>query len=156
MVDVAPRVKIVCMDATHNTTGYSYYLITLMIKDKSGMGCPVGHCICTSEDTTTVEVFLSEVRKKCGHPIIVDYFMSDGARAYHNAWCNVMHTSSDPPSTKPIPVKCMWHILKSWKEQLKPIKDKNVAEYNYIYTCLRTLLQTKNAEMIHHVIIQNA
>ena len=144
------RVKIVCMDGTHNTTGYGYHLVTLMIKDQSDMGCPVGHCICTKENTATLEVFLNEIRKKCGHRILVDYVMTDDARQYYNAWCNVMHKSNDPPSPKPIPVKCMWHIIKSWKEQLKTITVKN--DYDFVHECLRTMIHTTDANNVQKVI----
>ena len=106
MVEVAPKVNVVCMDATHGTNGNAYYLVSLLVKAQTGKGCPVGHCICTREDTDTLTVFLNEVCKKCGHPILVDYFMSDMARAYYNAWCNTMHKTTDPPNTKPASVNC--------------------------------------------------
>ena len=153
LVKVAPKVKIVCMDGTHGTNGYDYHLITLMVKDKTGMGCPVGHCISTREDTVAITIFFNEIRKKCGHRILVDYVMSDDARAYYNAWCNAMYKSTDPPSTKPIPVKCMWHILKNWNQNLSNIvKDNNLREDLLI--SLRTMLHTKDATLIQLVIIK--
>ena len=79
------------MDGTHGTNSYAYQLVTLLVKDKSGMGCPVGYLICNKDSEATNMVFLNEIRKKCGKPILVDYVMTDMARAYHNAWCKVMH-----------------------------------------------------------------
>lgn len=34
---------VICMDATHGTNGYDFYLITLLTKDKFGQGLPLAH-----------------------------------------------------------------------------------------------------------------
>ena len=153
LLEVVPKTKIVCMDGTHGTNGYAYHLITLMVKDKSGMGCPVGHCITTREDTASLTVFFNEIRKKCGDRILVEYVMTDDAPAYYNAWCNAMHKSTDPPTSKPTAVKCSWHILKNWNKNLCDIvKDENLWED--LNLSLRTLLHTKNENLVQLVIIK--
>ena len=74
------------------------------------------------------------------------------ARAYHNAWCKVMHKSTDPPSPVPIAIKCIWHVLKIWKANLKNIN--NVEIENDLTVSLRMLLHTRNATMIQSMINQ--
>ena len=73
-----PLYKFVAVDATHSTTKYGFKLITLMVKDESGRGVPVAHCISDKEDTNALHVFFKELRKKCGQ-IIVDYVLTDDA-----------------------------------------------------------------------------
>ena len=71
--------RFVSIDATHSTTKYGFKLITLMVKDESGRGVPVAHCISAKEDTNALYVFFKELRKKCGQ-IIVDYVLTDDAK----------------------------------------------------------------------------
>ena len=50
-----------------------------MVKDQAGQGVPVGHCICTKENTSCLTVFISELREKYGR-ILVDYILTDDAK----------------------------------------------------------------------------
>ena len=147
---VAPRTNLVCMDATHGTTQYDFLLVTLMVKDHTGMGCPVAHCICTKENEDVLYAFLNEVRKKVDR-IVVGYFMSDMAGAFYNAWCSVMHTSDDYPYPLPIAVKCIWHVIKAWKEMARRIIADADIELD-IMNKLRALLHTRNASKVKQVI----
>ena len=49
-----------------------------MVKDETGHGVPVGHCISNHENTETLTVFFNELRKKCGR-ILVKYLLTDYA-----------------------------------------------------------------------------
>ena len=66
LIKVAPETKIVCMDGTHGTNQYGFILVTLMVKDHTGMGCPVGHLICNKESTEIFTIFLTKIREKVG------------------------------------------------------------------------------------------
>ena len=68
----------VSLDATHGTNGYNFLLVTIMVKDETQCGVPVGHLICTRESTAVLTVFIKELRKKCGR-IVVDYVLTDDA-----------------------------------------------------------------------------
>ena len=122
-----------------------------MVKDHTGMGCAVGHLICNREHTDVISVFLREVRKKVGR-IIVDYFMSDDARAFHNAWCRVMHGSDDDIVKTPVPVKCIWHVFQSWHKKLHEIINNREVE-DYLFGFLRTMVHTRNSTHVHQVIV---
>ena len=67
-----------CIDATHGTNEYDYKLITLLVKDETDHGIPVGHCISAKESEVCITVFFKELFKKSG-PIFVEYIMTDDA-----------------------------------------------------------------------------
>ena len=141
LLEAAAMYKVVCIDGTHGTNSYAFQLVSLLVKDKTGKGCPVGHMICTTDSEVTNTVFLENIRKACGTPIYVDSVMSDMARAYHNAWCNVMHKpTGDFQIQKPTAIKCIWHVLRAWKAHENNIKDKKIEKE--IDNMLRTMLET--------------
>ena len=147
---MAPALNIVCMDATHNTNEYAFLLVTLMVKDQTGMGCPVAHCICTSDNEEILFVFLNEVRKKVGR-ILVRYFMSDMAPQYYKTFVNVMHKSTDDPFPTPEAIRCMWHVIKAWYSKARDIiKDTDIVEG--IMNSCRAMIHTKNGTQVKQVI----
>ena len=77
--------KGVCIDSTHRTTGYDFYLTTLMVVDEFGSGFPVAWCLANHEDTTFMTMFFNIVKVNSG-PINAEWFMSDLANQYYNAW----------------------------------------------------------------------
>lgn len=133
------------MDGTHGTTAYGYYLINLVVKDQTGMGCPVAHLITNKDNEATNTVLLQVIKEKIGHPITVEYVMTDMARAYHNAWCNVMHDKTDPSIKVPVAVKCLWHVIKAWKERTSSIKEEHSI---WVEENLRALIHSKDKENI--------
>ena len=42
--------NIICIDATHNTNMYDFYLITIVVVDEFGQGIPVGWAIRNREE----------------------------------------------------------------------------------------------------------
>ena len=42
--------NIVCMDDTHRTNSYNFSLITVLVVDEFGEGCPVAWCLCNRTD----------------------------------------------------------------------------------------------------------
>lgn len=53
----------VCIDSTHGTTGYDFYLTTLLVIDEFGSGFPVAFLLSTHEDETFLKIFYKEVQK---------------------------------------------------------------------------------------------
>ena len=51
---------LVFMDAVHNTNRKGYTVLTLMVKDEFGRGCPVAYCISSTEDAATWGRFIRE------------------------------------------------------------------------------------------------
>ena len=55
--------KGVCIDSTHGTTGYDFYLTTPMVIDEFGSGFPVAWCLSNHEDTVFMSVFFEPSRE---------------------------------------------------------------------------------------------
>lgn len=50
--------KIICMDATHGVDQYKHQMFSVLVKDRFGRGCAVGHCI--SSSMSAPGIFFSE------------------------------------------------------------------------------------------------
>lgn len=104
--------KVICIDATHSTNMYDFLLITVLIVDEFGEGVPVGWAISNREDTSTLSLFLEKLRIRTGE-LKPDYFMSDDAQQYWNAWAATYGTNS---TTK---LLCTWHVDRAWRKALQ-------------------------------------
>ena len=135
----------VCVDATHGTNMYDFHLITILVIDEYGEGIPVVWVITNREDALLLMEFLKEIKKRTG-PLTPQWFMSDDADQYFNAWRGVFGENG----TKKI--LCSWHVDRAWRAALhEHITDtKNKVE---IYHFLRLLL-TKNQESDFQVLLQ--
>ncbi|XP_029196009.2 uncharacterized protein LOC114961482 [Acropora millepora] len=129
--------KGICCDSTHGTNGYDFLLTTIHVIDEFGEGVPAAWCISSHEDYTTMVIFMNEIKKRCGN-IHSQYFMSDMANQFYNAWIAVMES-------RPQKLLCTWHVDKGWKEELrKKVGDVTLeAEvYKFIRTCLEQTSET--------------
>lgn len=125
--------NIVCMDATHGTNMYDFYLITVLVVDSHGEGLPVAWLISNHEDTTHITVFLQALKDGVGqvHPKV---FMSDDADQYFNSWCSVFGRDGVKK------LLCAWHVDRAWRKNLNMhVKDMQVR--GEIYHQLLVLLQ---------------
>ena len=68
--------KIVCVDATHDTTQYGFKLITLLVPDEFGKGYPVAHLISNRENEDVMKLFFEAVKERVGN-LDVNAFISD-------------------------------------------------------------------------------
>ena len=122
--------KLVCVNATHGTTAYDFQLITVLVIDDYDEGIPVAWLISNRETADVLRVFFSSIRNKCGD-VRTEIFMSDDAKAYHNAWISAFAR----PDKK---LLCSWHVDRSWCRKINElIKDKEQAEG--VYAALKTL-----------------
>ena len=60
LIRCASATKYVSMDATHGTNRYALKLITIMVKDETGHGVPVGHCISNKEQYRNTHCILPD------------------------------------------------------------------------------------------------
>ena len=122
--------KLVCVDATHGTISYDFQLTTVLVNDDYDEGIPVAWLISNRETADVLRVFFSSIRNKCGD-VKTEIFMSDDAKAYHNAWVSAFAR----PDKK---LLCSWHVDRSWRRKVNElIKDKDQAEE--VYAALKTL-----------------
>ena len=122
--------KLICVDATHGTTAYDFQLMTVLVIDDYDEGIPVAWLISNKESADVLRVFFKSLRDTCGD-VQTEYFMSDDADAYHNAWSSIF--------TKPVrKLLCSWHVDRSWRRKLNElIKDKD--QQVEVYAALKSL-----------------
>ena len=125
--------EVVCMDSTHGTNAYDFYLVTILVLDDYGEGVPVAWLITNREDASAVRQFLLKVREKCGD-IDTKFFMSDDADNFYNGWKGVFSVSK----TKKL--ICAWHVDKSWRSGMQQ-HVKTSSKQAEVYHHLRVLLQ---------------
>ena len=76
--------NIICIDATHNTNMYDFYLITIVVVDEFGDGIPVGWALSNREDGCILTQFFKNIHKRTGE-LMPNIFMSDDAEQYWNS-----------------------------------------------------------------------
>ena len=136
----------ICMDSTHGTNMYDFKLVTIAVIDEYGEGIPVGWMISNREDAAMLSEFLKAIRKCTGN-IQPNWFMTDDAEQYFNAWKAVFGCTD-----KTRKILCAWHIDRSWRNALKEhVKCKE--SQIHIYHNLRTIL-AETDEAKFRVILQ--
>ena len=120
--------KVICIDATHSTNMYDFLLITVLVVDEFGEGVPVAWAISNREDTNTLSLFLEQLRLRSGD-LKPEYFMSDDAQQYWNAWAATYGANN---TTK---LLCTWHVDRAWRRALQDAESRAL-----VYHQLRLLL----------------
>ena len=135
----------VCIDSTHGTTAYDFNLTSILIIDEYGEGVPVGWMIANREDKQTLVTFCRAIQKRTGN-VNPQWFMTDDAEQYYNAWKEVFNEGS----TKKI--LCTWHVDRAWRKAINQhISDK--LKQIEVYHQLRLLL-TETKESQFRVMLQ--
>ena len=79
----------ICADTTQGTNHYDFNLLTLLVVDEYGEGIPVGWMISNREkkkkDMLVIVEFLKSIKSR-GGDLKAEYFMSDDAEQFFNAW----------------------------------------------------------------------
>ena len=128
--------RIICFDSTHGTNSYNFSLVTLVVVEEFGEGYQVGRCLSNCEDKYVLHNFFTAVKKRVSS-ITPQWFMSDDAEQFYNAWRSVF----DEVNNK---LLCTWHVDRAWREKLSLIKDKQTQVA--VYHNLRVLLEEKDIQ----------
>ena len=136
--------NIVCMDDTHGTNRYHFYLITVLVVDEFGEGCPVAWCLCNRTDLYILIDFLMAVKENVG-TIKPQWVMTDDAEQYYKAWVAVFGLG-------PHKLLCTWHVDRAWCNTIKGIKDKEIAAL--VYHNIRVLLEESNPETFKTMLVK--
>ena len=99
--------NIICIDATHNTNMYDFYMITIVVVDEFGKGIPVGWAIRNREDGCILTQFFKNIHKRTAE-LMPNIFMSDDAEQHWNSWPAMYG------NTKTKKLLCKWHIDRAW------------------------------------------
>lgn len=81
----------ICIDSTHGTNIYDFYLITVLVLDDYKEGIPVAWLISNREDAAVLRQFFSKIKEQCGD-ISTNVFMSDDADNFFNGWKGVLQS----------------------------------------------------------------
>jgi len=128
--------NIICMDDTHGTNSYDFSLITLLVVDEFGEGCPAAWCLCNKTDKYALIDFLMAVKKRVG-TIRPNWGMTVDAEQYFAAWIAVVGLG-------PSKLLCTWHVDRAWRGAVNNIKDKEVAAT--VYHNVRVLMEETDVE----------
>ena len=128
--------KVVCIDDTHGTNAYGFYLTTIMIMDEFGEGFAVPWSICNKNDTKSLEKFFEAVKANVGE-ISPAWLMSDDAEQFYNGWTAVFQY-------KPNRILCSWHVQRAWRKHLKVINDHDKEEE--VYQMLKVIMDETNLD----------
>ena len=128
--------KVVCIDDTHGTNAYNFYLSSLMVIDEFGEGFVVAWSICNKNDTVVLQRFFEAIKGNVGE-IDPLWFMSDDADQFYNAWIGTFQY-------KPKRILCSWHVLRAWRKHLRSISNYDKEEE--VYQILKVLMDETDLE----------
>ena len=127
---------VICVDTSHCTNIYDFYLITVLVVDEYGEGIPVAWGLSNREETCALVQLFKHLKKRTGS-LQPRVFMSDDAEQFWNSWVGVYGSNE----TKKI--LCAWHVDRAWRKALNEhIKDKE--ERIVIYHYLQVMLAQQN------------
>lgn len=109
-----------CIDSTHGTNMYKFFLTTLLTVTEDGAGMPCAYLISKRVDTETMVQFFEAIKKKA-NVIHCKAFMSDDAPAFGNAWEQVM----GPVQHR---LLCSWHVMRNWNKHLAMVTNQKVQD----------------------------
>src|ERR1043165_5751812 len=104
------NLSVVCIDSTHGTNAYNFYLTTLMVLDGHREGYPVAFLYSNRQTEETFILFFQAIRAK-SDIINCQTFMSDLAHGFYNAWRFVMGECNNR-------LFCAWHVSKCFWENV--------------------------------------
>lgn len=142
--------KIICIDDTHGTNSYDFYLTTILVVDEFGEGYPTAWCLSNRTDYCVVVYFLQAVKKNVGFNITPQWVMTDDAEQFYKAWVTVF---GDGPQK----LLCTWHVDRAWRGAIQnKIQDKEVAAL--VYHNVRILMEEINVDefekLLHETVEQ--
>ena len=123
--------NIICVDATHGTNEYDFMLVSMIVIDDYGEGCPVAWCFTNREDELSLTHFFSHIEQKLSSPIHVQWFMSDDAEQYFSAWMSSF-------GGNPHKLLSTWHVDRAWRKALSNIISEKSLKVS-VYHTLRVL-----------------
>ena len=100
------------MDATYRINVYDFNLITLMVLDNFQEGIPVMWALSNREDKPVLVTTLKAIKERCG-AIEPEWYMTDMAQQYYNAWKEVFGADSTTY------LWCAWHVDRAWRDGIK-------------------------------------
>ncbi|GBO07388.1 hypothetical protein AVEN_170438-1 [Araneus ventricosus] len=137
--------KVLCIDSTHKTNQYDFYLINLIVPDNYGKGCPVAHFITNYLDINTMICLFSSLKVKIPG-LNVNCIMTDDDQITFEAF-NVVFG----PNIRHL--LCKWHVFRSWSRQLYA-KVSNKQLVKEMKVRLKELLNVKERDAFEKLLAE--
>ncbi|GIY73574.1 ULP_PROTEASE domain-containing protein [Caerostris extrusa] len=102
--------KIICIDSTHGTNRYGFYLLSIHIQDEYGQGYPVAHFICNYLDYDTLVTLFNSLKCRISN-LRVYNVMTDDDNVCYTAFNSVFGPNLNH-------LLCKWHVFCAWNRQL--------------------------------------
>ncbi|GIX66720.1 ULP_PROTEASE domain-containing protein [Caerostris extrusa] len=102
--------KIICIDSTHDTNRYGFYLLSIHIQDEYGQGYPVAHFICNYLDYDTLITLFNSLKCRISN-LRVYNVMTDDDNVCYTAFNSVFGPNLNH-------LLCKWHVFRAWNRQL--------------------------------------
>ncbi|XP_055940992.1 uncharacterized protein LOC129971329 isoform X1 [Argiope bruennichi] len=99
--------KILCIDATHGTNHYDFFLLSLYVQDEYGQGYPVAHFITNDLDFRTLVALFSSLHCRIPNLKVNTVMTDDDGFTFNSVF---------GPDIKHL--LCQWHVYRAWKRQL--------------------------------------
>ena len=133
---------VLCIDSTHGTNQYQFYLITILVVNDEKKGIPVAFCISNKEDERALKIFFQSVKDRCPNTVI-DSIMTDDAHASCNAAKAVFGHSVAH-------YLCIYHVRSNWNKKLRG----NPEELAALQKALTELVHADTKEQFMHRLTQ--
>jgi len=78
----------ICVDVSHGTNGYDFYLLSVLVVDEFGEGFPCAWLISNREDESVLTEFFKFLHVRTGD-LTPPWLMSDDAEPYYQSWTSV-------------------------------------------------------------------
>ncbi|XP_053402695.1 uncharacterized protein LOC128558002 [Mercenaria mercenaria] len=124
---------IICLDATHGTNQYRFYLNTLLVVNDHYKGIPAAFCITNRDDELSNYIFLKAVKEKCSDTK-VDCLLTDDTHSAFNAAKTVFGQDIKH-------YLCIYHVITAWGRKLKSMYGKDTG--TKLLNHLRCMIYTK-------------
>ncbi|XP_039282903.1 uncharacterized protein LOC120351034 [Nilaparvata lugens] len=116
--------RILCIDSTHNTNRYGFYLFNLLVPDEFGKGFIVGQFLTNKLTKDVMILFFKIIKDRCPN-LRVNAVMTDDDKTTWPAFEYVFHCSD--PNLRPRHLLCKWHVVRAIKKNcINRIKDNKL------------------------------
>ncbi|GFU55534.1 MULE domain-containing protein [Trichonephila clavipes] len=127
--------KMLCIDSTHQTNEYGFYLLNLIVPDEYGICYPVAHFITNKLDAVTMYCLFDSLKERVPN-LNINCVMTDDDKTTGPAFKKVFGEGVKH-------LLCKWLLHRAWKKQLNNLVS-GFEIRNEIYASLVMLLEEKN------------
>ena len=128
-----------CIDSTHQTTFYGFYLTTILVIDDLNRGIPILHMITENENDSTLKILFEILKQEFKMPSNFT-LISDDFAAYVGQCNNVFGNIFDH-------ILCRWYVRKNLRLNLR---KKSSGDNNKALGLIEIITKTREKAIYYH------